>query len=163
MLHKLIFTYLNWREKIADKLTMIRYRRQLLTCGTDCKIWKGAVIHDPELVSLGNRVGIGNNVVIWGSGNVKIMDDVLIAANSVITSAGHEVGNGKYNTTLLKKPIVLQNNVWIGAGVIVLPGVSVGENSIVAAGSVVNHDVPPNVIVAGIPAKVKKVIDSDNA
>ena len=61
------------------------------------------------------------------------------------------------------KPIHLGNNVWLGAGVIVLPGVTIGDNSIVAAGSVVTHSVGSNVIVAGTPAKVlRQITEKDN-
>ena len=61
------------------------------------------------------------------------------------------------------KPVHLGNNVWLGAGVIVLPGVTIGDNSIIAAGSVVTHNVAPNVIVAGTPAKVlRQITEEDN-
>ena len=57
---------------------------------------------------------------------------------------------------LTSRPVTLCNNVWIGAGAIVLPGVTVGENAVVGAGSVVTHDVPPDTVVAGNPARVIK-------
>jgi acetyltransferase-like isoleucine patch superfamily enzyme len=56
------------------------------------------------------------------------------------------------------KPIVIKRNAWIGAAVTILPGVTVGENSVVAAGAVVTKDVPANTVVAGVPAKVIKTI-----
>jgi acetyltransferase-like isoleucine patch superfamily enzyme len=54
----------------------------------------------------------------------------------------------------LLKPIVVKRNAWIGAAATILPGVTIGENSVVAAGAVVNKDVPPNTVVAGVPAKI---------
>ena len=61
----------------------------------------------------------------------------------------------------VSRPIVIGRNVWLGAGVIVLPGVTIGENSIIGAGSVVNHDIPANVIAAGSPAKVIKPVPEE--
>ena len=59
------------------------------------------------------------------------------------------------------KPVHVGNNVWFGAGCIVLPGVTIGDNAVVAAGAVVTKDVPANVVVAGVPAKVLKEIDAE--
>jgi acetyltransferase-like isoleucine patch superfamily enzyme len=58
-------------------------------------------------------------------------------------------------------PIVIEDNVWLGANVVVMPGVTIGKHSVVAAGSVVTKDVPPDTIVAGVPAKVVKKLDSE--
>jgi acetyltransferase-like isoleucine patch superfamily enzyme len=62
---------------------------------------------------------------------------------------------------LITKQIVIKRNAWIGAGATILPGVTVGENSVVAAGAVVSKDVPANTIVGGIPAKIIKSIEND--
>lgn len=74
----------------------------------------------------------------------------LITENHPIDPTDHK--------TVLPSPIVIKRNAWIGAGATILPGVIVGENSVVAAGAVVSRDVPPNTVVAGIPAKVVKTI-----
>lgn len=63
---------------------------------------------------------------------------------------------------LLVKPVVIRCNAWIGAGAMILPGVTVGENAIVAAGAVVTKDVPDNAVVAGVPAKVLRNIKTDH-
>ncbi|HEX2927925.1 MAG TPA: DapH/DapD/GlmU-related protein [Ruminiclostridium sp.] len=60
---------------------------------------------------------------------------------------------------LIVKPIVIKRNAWIGAGVTILPGVTVGENSVVAAGALVSKDVPANMVVGGIPAKIIKTVE----
>ena len=106
------------------------------------------------------------NVCLVDDADIFIGDDCLIGPGCHIITAQHPIspmlrkGEDKlqYN-----KPIHLGNNVWLGAGVIVLPGVTIGDNSIVAAGSVVTHSVGSNVIVAGTPAKVlRQITEKDN-
>jgi len=72
-----------------------------------------------------------------------------------ITSENHPIDPSD-RTTLIPKPVLIKQNAWIGAGATILPGVTIGENAIVAAGAVVSRDVPAKTIVAGIPAKVIK-------
>ena len=117
-------------------------------------------------VHVGKNVIFNFNVCLVDDADIFIGDDCLIGPGSHIITAQHPIspmlrkGEDKlqYN-----KPIHLGNNVWLGAGVIVLPGVTIGDNSIVAAGSVVTHSVGSNVIVAGTPAKVlRQITEKDN-
>ncbi|MEZ5288405.1 MAG: DapH/DapD/GlmU-related protein [Vicinamibacterales bacterium] len=77
---------------------------------------------------------------------------------SLITS-GHPLEPGRRRAAVVAKPIVLERNVWIGAGAIVIGGVTVGENAVIAAGAVVTRDVPPNVLVGGNPARVIRALE----
>lgn len=110
----------------------------------------------------GNRVKIGKGVVIMynclmmAAGTITIEDDVQVAANVQLISNNHDIHDRKI---LVCKPVVLKKKCWIGAGASILPGITVGENAIVGAGSVVTKDVEANTIVAGNPAKVIKRID----
>lgn len=88
---------------------------------------------------------------------INFSDDVLIASGVKIISANHELKDRK--KFIKAKPITIEKNVWIGTNVVILPEVIIGENSIVAAGSIVTKDVPKNVIVAGNPARVLKDLD----
>ena len=117
-------------------------------------------------VHVGKNVIFNFNVCLVDDADIFIGDDCLIGPGCHIITAQHPIspmlrkGEDKlqYN-----KPIHLGNNVWLGAGVIVLPGVTIGDNSIVAAGSVVTHSVGSNVIVAGTPAKVlRQITEKDN-
>lgn len=129
-------------------------------CGNGLKIYSKVVIHSPENVELGSNVHIGDSCLIWGRGCVRIGSNTMIAAHSIITSQGHGVSNCLFSDTSLTRPVNIGNNVWIGAGVIVLPGVSISSNSIIGAGSVVVNDIPENVIAVGSPARVIKYIDN---
>ena len=90
-------------------------------------------------------------------GGITIEDDVMIAPRVNLISEGHPVSI-KDRKTLAVGKVHIKKNAWIGANVTILPGVTIGENSIVAAGAVVSKDVPDNSIVGGIPAKVIKTI-----
>ena len=103
-----------------------------------------------------NKVKIGKNVVInsdclmMAAGGITIEDEVMIAANAQLISNNHDLDNRWIITC---KPVRICRRAWIGAGATILPGVTIGENAVVGAGSVVTKDVDPNTIVAGNPAK----------
>jgi acetyltransferase-like isoleucine patch superfamily enzyme len=107
--------------------------------------FKGATI------TIGNSVTVGYGVVINAKQRIDIGDFVLIGNRSVIIDTDYHGLDGNETKTA---PIRIGNHVWIAWGVIILKGVTIGNNSIVAAGSIVTDDVPPNTIVGGNPAKV---------
>ncbi len=104
-----------------------------------------------------NKVSIGKNVVInsdclmMAAGGITIEDEVMIAANAQLISNNHDLDNRWIITC---KPIRICRRAWIGAGATILPGVTIGENAVVGAGSVVTKSVEANTIVAGNPARV---------
>lgn len=83
---------------------------------------------------------------------------ILIGPNVTLTTASHEVSPVLRGSGVTQAPISIGDNVWLGAGVVVLPGVKIGNNSVVAANSVVLSDVPENVLYAGTPAVFKRNI-----
>lgn len=106
---------------------------------------------------LGKNVFINHDCTFLDMGGITIEDDVLIGPKVCITTEGHPL-NPQERKQLLVKPVVIKRNAWIGAGAIILPGVTIGENTVVAAGAVVSKDVPDNTVVAGVPAKIIKTI-----
>ena len=113
----------------------------------------------PVMVVRGNRVHIGsgvvvmNNVLFMAAGGITIEDNVQVAANVQLISNNHDLYD---RAVLVCKPVLLKRNCWIGAGATILPGVTVGENAVVGAGSVVTRDVEANTVVAGNPARLIK-------
>lgn len=103
---------------------------------------------------VGRKVFINHNCTISDIGGVEIGDEVLIAPNVSLLSSGHPVEPLERTRRVAAAPIVVGRNVWIGAGATVLQGVTIGDDSVVAAGAVVAHDVPPSTIVGGVPARV---------
>jgi acetyltransferase-like isoleucine patch superfamily enzyme len=122
-----------------------------------------SAIQIPVYINIGKFTRIGKNVYInhlcsmLDMGTITIGDNVLIAPKVNILTEEHPV-NPAERKALSAKPVVIKNGAWIGAGATILPGVTIGENSVVAAGAVVNKDVPDNTVVGGIPAKIIKTI-----
>lgn len=137
--------------------------RDLLSQITGSSIDKSVEIFTPLYINYGKHTKIGKNVFInfnctfLDLGGITIDDNVLIAPNVSLLSEGHPISPEERNT-LMPGHIHIKRNVWIGAGATILPGVTIGENSVVAAGAVVSKDVPDNTVVGGIPAKVIKHI-----
>ena len=137
--------------------------RNLLGQITGSTIDESVAVFTPFNINYGKHTTIGKNVfinfncTILDLGGITIEDDVLIAPNVSLLSEGHPI-NPNERHSLIPKPIHIKRNVWIGANATILQGVTIGENSVVAAGSVVSIDVPDNVIVGGTPAKIIKSI-----
>ena len=118
-------------------------------------------VFPPFYTNFGQHISLGKNVFINHAcsfldiGGITIEDDVQIGPRVNLTSENHPLDPDDRKTLLLS-PVLVKRNAWIGAGATILPGVTIGENSIVAAGAVVSRDVPPNTVVAGIPAKIIK-------
>lgn len=106
-------------------------------------------------VKFGRNVIVMPGCLMMAAGGIAIDDDVQIAANVQLISNNHDLEKRHVITC---KPIHICRRVWIGAGATILPGVTVGENAVVGAGSVVTHDVEPDTIVAGNPARpIRKI------
>jgi acetyltransferase-like isoleucine patch superfamily enzyme len=112
-------------------------------------------------IRVGRNVFVNQNCTFYDLGGLDIADDVLIGPNVSIITAGHPLSPSQRHAATIGKPIVIERNVWIAAGATIIGGVTVGENSVVAAGSVVTRDVPPNTLVGGNPARVIRSIDDD--
>ncbi|MHA6668479.1 DapH/DapD/GlmU-related protein [Homoserinimonas sp. A447] len=104
-------------------------------------------------ITLGKRIFINSGCKFQDQGGVTIGDDCLIGHNVVIATLNHDLDPTR-RADMHPSPVVIGRNVWIGANVTVLSGVTIGDNAVVAAASVVTKDVPENTIVVGSPARV---------
>lgn len=104
-------------------------------------------------IHVGKRVFINSGCRFQDQGGIFIGDDALIGHNVVLATLNHHIAPAK-RSALLPAPVHIGKRVWIGSNSTVLPGVRIGDNSIVAAGATVTKDVPPNCIVGGVPAKL---------
>lgn len=137
--------------------------RRVLGKITESEIDESVAIFTPLYINYGKHTKIGKNVFInfdctfLDLGGITIEDNVLIAPKVSLLSEGHPVSPAN-RQSLVPGHIHIKRGAWIGANATILPGVTVGANSIVAAGAIVSKDVPDNTIVGGIPAKVIKAI-----
>jgi len=119
---------------------------------------KSTRIFPPFYTNFGKFITLGKNVFInhacsfLDMGGITIEDDVLIGPKVNLITENHPLDPSDRQALLLK-PIVIKRNAWIGAAATILPGVTIGENAVVAAGAVVTTDVPSNTVAGGVPAK----------
>lgn len=139
------------REKIIKKMQI----------NTGEEFW----IEQPFHCDYGYNIEIGEsfyanyNIIILDSAKVKFGNNVFIGPNCAFYTAGHPLDYKTRNKGLeYAKPIEIGNNVWIGGNVVVLPGVKIGDNSVIGAGSIVSKDIPTNVVAVGNPCKTIKHI-----
>ena len=138
----------------SKKLRALCGKLILNHCGTNVNIEKGAQFSSE--ISLGDNSGIGVNALV--SSYVTIGKDVMMGPDCIILTSNH--GFERKDIPMWKqsssepRPVVIGDDVWIGARVIILPGVHVGNGSVIGAGSVVTKDVEPGSIVGGNPAKL---------
>lgn len=120
------------------------------------------MIIPPFSTDCGLNITVGSNVFInqgchfMDMGGICIGDDVMIGPKVNLVSAGHPVAPAERRSGIVAKPISIGNNVWIGAAATILPGVTIGDNAVIAAGAVVSRNVPANTLAAGVPARVLK-------
>lgn len=121
------------------------------------KVW----VEPPFNVDYGSNIKVGDN--FYSNFNATILDcsivdigkNVKLGPNVTITTASHPLDvEQRINGKEMAYPVIIKDNVWIAANAVILPGVTIGKNSVVAAGAVVSRDVPDNVVVGGVPAKV---------
>lgn len=128
--------------------------------GRNVKIWDFVHIDKPSKLVIGNNVSINRGCILNAGGSIKIGNNVLIGPNVIIYSQNHRY---KKNLPVSEqgyeyKEVIIKNNVWIGAGCIILPGVTINENSVIGAGSTVSKDIPVGHIYY---ANVAKPINKD--
>jgi acetyltransferase-like isoleucine patch superfamily enzyme len=110
-------------------------------------------------IVIGDRAAINGFCRFFGHGSVEIGEDTQIGPCCLITTTDHDY-RGNLETTF--KPVVIGKGVWIGANVTILPGVEIGDNSVIGAGAVVTKSIPPRSIAVGVPARVVRTIDESS-
>lgn len=155
----LLYTFNNTNPKELQKKRI--YLEKLLG-----EIGKNVYIEQPLHANWGKNTYIGNNVYVnfnltlVDDTRIEIHDHTMIGPNVTIVTGTHPLEpqlrkqKAQYNL-----PVIIEENVWIGAGVIILPGVHIGQNSVIGAGSVVTKNIPENVLAFGTPCKIVKKID----
>ena len=144
--------------------------RQTLLKDMFAEIGEGCYIEPPlhanfggHHVHFGNNVYANFNLTLVDDGHIYVGDKTMIGPNVTFATAGHPIQPTlRYLEMQYNIDVHIGKNVWIGAGSVILPGVTIGDNTVVASGSVVTKDIPANVIAGGNPAKViREITDED--
>lgn len=147
-----------WRRKYAHWY----YGITLGKTGRNCVFGRPLRMYGKPDIELADEVVINDGVVIQacdGAG-VKIGSRAVISFECMILTGGLDRDRGAGCFDHVAGPVVIGDKVWMGARAMVLPGVTIGEGAVIAAGAVVTRDIPPNALAAGIPAKVIRILDT---
>ena len=139
-------------------------KKMFAEIGNDCYIepplnanWGGKHVH------FGDEVYANFNLTLVDDTDIFVGDGVMFAPNVVVSTGTHPIHPGlRLKKAQYNLPVFIEKNVWIGAGVIILPGVRIGENSVIGAGSVVTGDIPANVVAVGCPCRVMREINEND-
>lgn len=162
MIKALVNSIKNYRILLYRKKCTQLVVKQAKSTGKNLKInYKS---HVTKNTIIGNNAGI-NGLIVSGGGNVRIGDNFHCGSECLIMTQNHNYDKGKsipYDDTYILKDVDIEDNVWFGSRVIILPGVSIGEGAIIQAGAVVVNDIPKYAIAGGNPAKVFKERNIDH-
>lgn len=160
---EILYDFNTTRPSQLQKRTEI-LRRLLAEIGNDCYIEPPLHANWGCHTHLGHHVYANFNLTLVDDGDIFIGNYVMFGPNVTLATAGHPImPQLRQEGMQFNIPIRIGNNVWIGAGTIVLPGVTIGENTVIGAGSVVTKDIPANVVAVGNPCKILREIgERDN-
>jgi maltose O-acetyltransferase len=135
-------------------------------CGVGVNVERGAYFGYGGRVSIGSHSGIGINARFYGVGDITIGNTVIMGPDCVILTENHrfaDVGNPIGGQGKDVAAVVIEDDVWIGIRVMILPGVTIGRSSVIGAGAVVTKDIPPYSVAAGVPARVIRRRDASTS
>ncbi len=145
-------------SKMVRRMRSSVGKRLFDNCGINVNIEKGANFGSGKGISIGNNSGLGINCKVRGP--LRVGDDVMMGPDVMIFTSNHETSRidtpMRLQGSAKIKPVTIGDDVWIGARVIILPGVTIGQGAILAANAVVTKDVPEYAVVGGNPAKLIK-------
>jgi len=160
VLNGLAHRVLRWLER-----RRVRYWLARMTVGERVRIKEGLRVEKPHKVTIGNDVRINTDCILQAHGGIEIGDFTMVAARVTIVTANHDLACRGVEAfdTLVEAPVRIGRHCWLGTGVIVLPGVTIGDGTVVGAGSVVTRDLPPGMICVGTPARPVRKRPTDRA
>jgi acetyltransferase-like isoleucine patch superfamily enzyme len=151
-----VATFIRRPRKLFAQL---RYKVTLGHCGRDCDFESDMIIRNPRHVSIGDRCSFSAFVVLDAHDRITVGNDCMFALRVTVSTATHDYAGTPMNSRTLTKPVVIGNDVWLGVGATVLPGITIGDGAVIGAHALVTKDVPPRAIVVGVPARVLKYRD----
>ncbi len=126
------------------------------SCGEGLKVYGSLDAYPPENIHVGSHVSINNHVMLNARDTIRIGNYVRISPGVIINTGGLKYEASRESRGHTKAPVTIEDGVWLCSGAIISPGVTIGEDAVVAAGAVVTKDVAPRTVVMGVPAVEKK-------
>jgi acetyltransferase-like isoleucine patch superfamily enzyme len=155
--YPLIRKVIYWLDYCSNHVHRENLLAGLKSHGKDCVFQWPIQMTGLEDIELGDNISIASFVHMWGEGGISIGDRVMIGSHTAISSITHDYNQYYMFNTLLKGKVIIEDDVWIGAHAVIMPGVTIGKGAVVGAGSVVTKNVEPFTIVTGIPARKYKI------
>lgn len=156
---EILYYYNHTRPSESQKREQI-LKNLLAEIGENCYIEPPLHANWGKYTHFGNNVYANFNLTLVDDTDIFVGDNVMFGPNVIIATAGHPVDPPlREKVAQFNIPVRIGKNVWIGAGAIVLPGVTIGDHSVIGAGSVVTKDIPPNVVAVGNPCRVLREIN----
>jgi len=161
-----IFYRILWKiQRNLDREKLMLQKSRFKYCGSNVGIEPSCIIIVPDRFSIGDNSSISYGTIVFASYDVTIGKNCLISSNCGISSYNHTINSENrriddlVSDQIFSRPVFIGDNVWIGMNSCIMPGVAIGNNSIVGSGSVVTKNIPENQIWAGNPAKFLKKLD----
>lgn len=140
-----------WISKFpSHRFRQYSYRRMGMQIGDDTAVFRNVLLRHPKGIQIGAHCVIGWSCLLDGRGQLTIGDNVNISSYTIIHTASHDLQSSGFEE--FRAPVVIANRAWVSTRSLILPGVTIGEGAVVAAGAVVTKDVPPFTVVGGVPA-----------
>jgi len=157
MLNKILRRINSWWIDIIDNIRVVYLNFFLRTMGANVRIKKDCIISCPNNLTIGDNIYIGNNCMLHAEGGITIGSDTMIGPYTTVWTSNHIFRDKKIPIRLQgsrNEAVVIEDDVWIGANVVILPGVTVGKGSVIGAGAVVTKNIKPYIVVGGNPARM---------
>lgn len=143
------------RRPSIGLFTLVSVAR-LKKCGAFVELTPTMIIRNPHNIKIGYGCSFSNFVILDGHDQITIGNNCMFANKVTVATATHDYMVDPMNSSVITKPVKIDNNVWIGIGATILPGVTLGEGAVIGAMSLVINDIPARAIAVGVPAKVVK-------
>ena len=156
---EILYDFNNTRPSQMKKRNEI-LKSLLAQVGENCYVEPPLHANWGKNTHFGNNVYANFNLTLVDDTDIFVGDNVMFGPNVTLATAGHPINPDlRIKAAQFNIPITIGNNVWLGAGVVVMPGVNIGDNSVIGAGSVVTKDIPANVVAVGNPCRVMREIN----
>jgi acetyltransferase-like isoleucine patch superfamily enzyme len=152
LLHGLKFLMLLWVGRVPSHLVRkMLYRSMGMKIGQNSSVYMGAEVRHPAAVEIGDNTIIGHGAILDGRHGIRIGNNVNFSTGVWIWTVQHDHNDPLFGD--VGGPVVIEDNAWVSCRTVILPGVTIGEGAVVAAGAVVTKNVQPYTVVGGVPAK----------